>query len=52
MLRALTIYGSAAECRERLQAYREAGLQLPIIAPFPVGEPIQEIFTRTITGCM
>jgi probable F420-dependent oxidoreductase len=51
MLRALTIYGSAAECRERLQAYREAGLQLPIIAPFPVGEPIQETFRRTIEGC-
>jgi probable F420-dependent oxidoreductase len=52
MLRALTIYGTAAECRQRLQAYREAGLQLPIIAPFPVGEPIQETFARTIAGCM
>jgi alkanesulfonate monooxygenase SsuD/methylene tetrahydromethanopterin reductase-like flavin-dependent oxidoreductase (luciferase family) len=52
MLRALTIYGPAAECRRRLQAYREAGLQLPIIAPFPVGEPIQETFARTVEGCM
>jgi probable F420-dependent oxidoreductase len=51
MLRTLTIYGSAAECRQRLQAYREAGLQLPIIAPFPIGEPIQETFARTIAGC-
>jgi probable F420-dependent oxidoreductase len=51
MIRALTIYGSAAECRQRLQAYCDAGLQLPIIAPFPIGEPIQETFVRTIEGC-
>jgi alkanesulfonate monooxygenase SsuD/methylene tetrahydromethanopterin reductase-like flavin-dependent oxidoreductase (luciferase family) len=51
MLQALTIYGTAHECRQRLQAYRSAGLQLPIIAPFPIGEPIQETFARTIAGC-
>jgi alkanesulfonate monooxygenase SsuD/methylene tetrahydromethanopterin reductase-like flavin-dependent oxidoreductase (luciferase family) len=51
MMQALTIYGSAAECRQRLQAYRDAGLQLPIIAPFPIGEPVQETFARTIEGC-
>lgn len=52
MIQALTIYGSAEECRQRLQMYRDAGLQLPIIAPFPVGEPIQETFARTISGCV
>jgi alkanesulfonate monooxygenase SsuD/methylene tetrahydromethanopterin reductase-like flavin-dependent oxidoreductase (luciferase family) len=51
MIQALTIYGSAEMCRQRLQAYREAGLQLPIIAPFPIGEPVQETFARTIEGC-
>jgi probable F420-dependent oxidoreductase len=51
MIRAVTIYGTAQECRQRLQAYREAGLQLPIIAPFPLGEPVQETFARTIAGC-
>lgn len=51
MIRTLTIYGSAEVCRQRLQAYREAGLQLPIIAPFPIGEPIEETFSRTIEGC-
>lgn len=51
MIRTLTIYGSADACRQRLQAYRDAGLQLPIIAPFPIGEPIEETFTRTIEGC-
>lgn len=52
MIRAITIYGSAEQCRERLQAYRNAGLQLPIIAPFPIDEPVQETFARTITGCL
>ncbi len=51
MIRAVTIYGTAEECRQRLQTYREAGLHLPIIAPFPIGEPIQATFTRTIEGC-
>lgn len=51
MMQALTIYGSAEECRRRLQAYRDAGLQLPIIAPFPIGEPVQETFARTIEAC-
>jgi alkanesulfonate monooxygenase SsuD/methylene tetrahydromethanopterin reductase-like flavin-dependent oxidoreductase (luciferase family) len=52
MIQAVTIYGTAAECRQRLQVYCEAGLQLPIIAPFPVGEPVQETFARTIEGCV
>lgn len=51
MIRAVTIYGSAEECRQRLQAYRAAGLQLPVIAPFPIGEPIRETFARTIEAC-
>lgn len=51
MIQALTIYGSAAECRQRLAAYSEVGLDLPIIAPFPIGEPIVETFERTIAGC-
>ncbi len=51
MIQALTIYGTAAECRARLETYRDAGLDLPIIAPFPIGEPIAETFERTIAGC-
>ncbi|MCB1740970.1 MAG: LLM class flavin-dependent oxidoreductase [Gammaproteobacteria bacterium] len=51
MLRAITIYGSADECRLRLDAYRQAGLDLPIIAPFPIDEPIEQTFERTLRGC-
>lgn len=52
MIQATTIYGSAETCQQRLQAYRDAGLQHPIIAPFPIGEPIEETFVRTIEGCL
>ncbi len=51
MIQALTIYGSPDECRERLAEYRGTGLDLPIIAPFPIGEPVVETFERTIAGC-
>jgi alkanesulfonate monooxygenase SsuD/methylene tetrahydromethanopterin reductase-like flavin-dependent oxidoreductase (luciferase family) len=51
MIQTLTIYGSPDECRARLDAYRAAGLDLPVIAPFPIGEPIMETFERTIAGC-
>ncbi len=52
MIQATTIYGSAETRRQRLQAYRDVGLQHPIIAPFPIGEPIEETFVRTIEGCL
>ena len=33
MLRSLAITGTPDECRDRIQAYRDAGVTLPIIAP-------------------
>ena len=33
MLRSLAIIGAPDECKERIQAYRDAGVTLPIIAP-------------------
>ena len=33
MLRSLAIIGAPDECRDRIQAYRDAGVTLPIIAP-------------------
>lgn len=51
MIETLTIYGDAAACRDRLDAYSAVGLDLPIIAPFPIGEPVEETFERTIAGC-
>ncbi len=33
MIQALGIVGPAATCRERVQAYRESGIRLPVISP-------------------
>jgi alkanesulfonate monooxygenase SsuD/methylene tetrahydromethanopterin reductase-like flavin-dependent oxidoreductase (luciferase family) len=33
MVDSLVVAGTAAECRARIQAYRDAGLQLPILFP-------------------
>ena len=33
----VSLIGSPAQCREQLAAFREAGVQLPIIVPVPVG---------------
>ncbi len=34
----VALIGSAKRCRERLEAFREAGVRLPIIVPNPVGK--------------
>jgi probable F420-dependent oxidoreductase len=34
LIAAMGVVGTPAECRERLEAYRHAGLALPIISPF------------------
>lgn len=38
LVEAIALIGPAERCRDRLQAYREAGVQLPIIVPHPVGK--------------
>lgn len=42
MVRAVTISGTAAECRERLEEYRAMGVQLPVISQ-PHGATPQQI---------
>jgi alkanesulfonate monooxygenase SsuD/methylene tetrahydromethanopterin reductase-like flavin-dependent oxidoreductase (luciferase family) len=37
MAEELSLIGPPARCREQLAAFREAGIQLPIIVPVPVG---------------
>ena len=34
MIDRIAILGSAAECRERIAAFREAGVTTPMVAPF------------------
>ncbi len=48
MIAATGIAGTAAECRDRLDAYRDAGLDLPIISPFARGPDAKERFLAAI----
>jgi alkanesulfonate monooxygenase SsuD/methylene tetrahydromethanopterin reductase-like flavin-dependent oxidoreductase (luciferase family) len=38
LIEAVALVGPAERCRKRLEEYREAGVQLPIIVPNPVGK--------------
>ena len=51
MIAATGIAGTAAECRERLDSYRDAGLDLPIISPFARGPDAKERFLAAIEAC-
>ncbi|MGQ4809410.1 F420-dependent glucose-6-phosphate dehydrogenase [Candidatus Entotheonellaceae bacterium PAL068K] len=45
MVNAFYLVGSAAQCRERLQDYREAGVQLPLLLPrLPDYRRVVEVF--------
>jgi len=45
------IAGTPAECRDRLEAYRASGLDLPIISPFACGAEAKERFLAAIEAC-
>lgn len=51
MIAATGVAGRPAECRERLEAYRASGLDLPIISPFARGAGAKEKFMAAIEAC-
>ncbi len=51
MIAATGVAGRPAECRERLEAYRASGLDLPIISPFARGAGAKEKFMAAIDAC-
>jgi hypothetical protein len=51
MVQALGIAGPAAESRERVEAYRESGIQLPIIFPVGGGPDGKEKVMEAIRAC-
>ena len=48
MVDAMCLVGPPARCRERLQAFREAGVQLPILVPNPVNEEFHSAVRKTL----
>lgn len=51
LVAAITVCGTPADCRTRLQAYRDAGLDLPIVSPFARGPDAARTFEATIRAC-
>ena len=51
MIAATGIAGTPAECRDRIEAYRDSGLDLPIISPFARGTGAKERFLAAIEAC-
>ena len=51
MVQALSIAGPAADSRGRLEAYRESGIQLPVIFPVGGGPDGKERVMEAIRAC-
>ena len=51
MIAATGIAGTPAECRDRIDAYRASGLDLPIISPFARGPGAKDRFLAAIEAC-
>ncbi len=47
MIDELNLIGPPSRCKEQLAAFREAGIQLPIVVPNPVGEQTYTQAVRT-----
>jgi len=48
----VALVGPAAKCRERLEAYREAGVRLPIIVPSSVGKQSNVEVMQTVVKAL
>jgi probable F420-dependent oxidoreductase len=51
MIDASSIAGAPAQCRERIEAYRASGIDLPIISPFARGPGAKLKFEAAIRAC-
>jgi probable F420-dependent oxidoreductase len=51
MIDASSIAGTAADCRARIEAYRQSGIDLPILSPFARGPGSKARFEAAIRAC-
>jgi len=51
MIDATSIAGTAEQCRARVQAYRQSGIDVPIISPFARGPDAKARFEAAIRAC-
>jgi alkanesulfonate monooxygenase SsuD/methylene tetrahydromethanopterin reductase-like flavin-dependent oxidoreductase (luciferase family) len=51
MIDATAVVGTPEECRDRIEAYRQSGIDLPIISPFARGAGAKATFEAAIRAC-
>jgi alkanesulfonate monooxygenase SsuD/methylene tetrahydromethanopterin reductase-like flavin-dependent oxidoreductase (luciferase family) len=51
MIDASSIAGTPEECRERIEAYRQSGIDLPVLSPFARGPGSKARFEAVIRAC-
>jgi probable F420-dependent oxidoreductase len=51
MIESTSVVGTAAECRARIDAYRNSGMDLPILSPFARGPDAKARFEAAIRAC-
>jgi len=51
MVDATSVAGTPEQCRERIAAYRDSGIELPIISPFARGPGAKRSFEAVIRAC-
>ena len=45
------VAGTPSQCRDKIEAYRDSGIELPIISPFARGPGAQKVFMDAIKAC-
>ena len=51
LIQKFALVGTADDCRQKLREYREAGLNLPVIMPFPSGKDAKKQVMEVIRAC-
>jgi len=51
LIDATSIAGTPAECRDRIEAYRQSGIDLPILSPYARGADAKARFEAAIRAC-
>ena len=51
MIEATSVVGTADQCREKIEAYRKSGIDLPIVSPFARGAESKAVFEAVIRAC-
>jgi alkanesulfonate monooxygenase SsuD/methylene tetrahydromethanopterin reductase-like flavin-dependent oxidoreductase (luciferase family) len=51
LIDATSIAGTREQCRERVEAYRQSGIDLPILSPFARGPDSKARFVAAIRAC-